>query len=151
MHRPAPSIWFEIWGSWTRVKNSIFQAISQKFQFSRQNCPFTAASGQIILFLFKSHLFRTYLLYIIRYNNIPRPVHDPLRPPCDHHDPLPKFWGRDPPNPWIDAAALTRSWKCTQISSLSETGRILNQDIHSFAVVGSWTLFLEQVAKHLKI
>jgi len=80
MHRPAASIWFEIWGSWTRVKNSIFQAISQKFQFSRQNCPFTAASGQIILFLFKSHHFRTYLLYIIRYNNISRPPWLPATP-----------------------------------------------------------------------
>src|SRR6218665_3407138 len=48
-------------------KNSIFQA---------KNCPFTAISWQIILFLFKSNHFRTYFLYMIRYNNISRPVHD---------------------------------------------------------------------------
>ena len=33
---------------------------------------------------------------MIRYNNILRPVHDPLRPP---HDPLPKIWGSRPPTP----------------------------------------------------
>src|SRR6218665_2563173 len=53
-------------------KNSIFEA---------KNCPFTATSGQIILFLSKSNHFRTYFLYM--HNNISRPVHDsndPLRP-----------------------------------------------------------------------
>src|SRR6218665_221695 len=33
---------------------------------------FIATSGQIILFLFKSHHFRTYFLYMIRCNNISR-------------------------------------------------------------------------------
>src|SRR6218665_3355127 len=55
----------------------------KRFDFQAKNCPFTATSGQIILFLFKSNHFRTYFLYMIRYNNISRPVHDsndPLRP-----------------------------------------------------------------------
>src|SRR6218665_3207717 len=74
-------------------KNSIFQA---------NNCPFTATSGQIILFLFKSNHFRTYFLCMIRYNNISRPVHDfndPLRPSLR---PLcPKSGGRDPQPPGL--------------------------------------------------
>ena len=47
--------------------------------------------GKIILFLFKSHHFWTYFLYMIRDNNISRPVHDlhdPLRPqktPCSKY------------------------------------------------------------------
>ena len=50
-------------------RNSIFQASFRKIsissgnlkkcQFSGKNCLFTATSGQIILFLFKSHHFRT--------------------------------------------------------------------------------------------
>src|SRR6218665_3155847 len=59
------------------------------FDFQAKNCPFTATSGQIILFLFKSNHFRRYFLYMIRYNNISRPVQDSndplrpsLRPPC---------------------------------------------------------------------
>src|SRR6218665_1218012 len=101
------SIWFEIWGSWSRVKNisivpgkfpinfNFFRQL-KKILFSRQisktnfdfpgkNWPFTATSGQMILFLLKSDHFRTYSLYMIRYNNISLPVHDPpttrLRPP----------------------------------------------------------------------
>src|SRR6218665_2407853 len=35
------------------------------------------------LFLFKSHHFRTYFLYMIRYNNIVRPDHD-ARPPAQN-------------------------------------------------------------------
>ena len=58
----------------------------KKFDFPRKNCSFTATSEQIILFLFKSHHFRTYLLYMIRYNNISRLVHDPPRPT------QPKIW-----------------------------------------------------------
>src|SRR6218665_1875577 len=61
----------------------IFFRQLKKFDFPSKNCPFTATSGQIILFLFKSNHFRTYFLYMIRYNNISRPVHDsndPLRP-----------------------------------------------------------------------
>src|SRR6218665_2534569 len=102
----AASIWFEIWGSWIRVKKfDFYRQISEKFQyfqpllqknikfcrqisknfdifrqlkisiFQAKNFPFTATSWQIILFLFKSNHFRTYFLYMIRYNNISRPVH----------------------------------------------------------------------------
>jgi len=35
------------------------------FDFPGKNWSFTAMSGQIILFLFKSHHFRTYFLYMI--------------------------------------------------------------------------------------
>ena len=40
-------------------------------------------SGQIVLFLFKSHHFLTYFLCKINYNNISQPFHD---------SPIPKFW-----------------------------------------------------------
>src|SRR6218665_3229108 len=76
-----------------QLKNSIFQA---------KNGPFTATSGQIILFLFKSSHFRTYFLYMIRHNNISRPVHDsndPLRPSL--RPPCPKSGGRDPQPPGL--------------------------------------------------
>ena len=107
-------------------KFQFFQAISQKisifptkfskkFNFSRQifknfwsfmgnflkisfsNCSFTATSGQIILFLFKSHHFRTYFLYMIRY--ISRPVHDP---PCNPYlTPAQNLWVTTPnPQDW---------------------------------------------------
>ena len=60
--------------------------------------------GQIILFLVKSHHFRTYFLYMIRYNNVSQPVNDPPpRLPCDPHDPQPKIWGVTPQPPRIDA------------------------------------------------
>ena len=63
------------------------EAISQKkFDFPGKNWPLTATSGQIILFLFKSHHFQTYFLYMIRYNNISRP-------------PAQNLVGRDPPHP----------------------------------------------------
>src|SRR6218665_1626515 len=66
--------------------------ISENFDFFRQlkklifeakKCPFRATSGQIIQFLFKSNHFRTYVyfMYMIRYNNISRPIHDPNDPP----------------------------------------------------------------------
>jgi len=58
-----------------------FRQFKTKIDFPGKNFPFTATSGQIILFLFKSHHFRTYFLHMIRYNNILRPVHDPQRPP----------------------------------------------------------------------
>jgi len=45
----------------------------KKNRFPGKNCLCTATSGQIILFLFKSHHFRTYFLNMIRYNNISRP------------------------------------------------------------------------------
>ena len=87
-------------------KFDFFQAISQKyFDFPGKNWPFTATSEQIILFLFQSHHFRTYFLYMIRYNDRPisRPVHDPLQPP---RHPCLKSGGRDPLTPRIDAPAL---------------------------------------------
>jgi len=60
-------------------------------------------SGQIILFLFKSHYFRTYFPYMIRYNNILRPVHDPHDPPATPlrppRSPCPKSGGPRPPTP----------------------------------------------------
>src|SRR6218665_3338633 len=81
-----------------------FQAI-KKIRFSKQkNCPFTATSVQIILFLFKSNHFRTYFLYMIRYNNISRPVHDSNDPPATlPATTLPKIWGSRPSAPRIDA------------------------------------------------
>src|SRR6218665_1624215 len=94
-------------GSWIRVKQISISTgkFPKNFNFFRQlknsnfqakNCPFTATSGQIVLFLFKSNHFRTYFLYMIRYNNISRPVHDSNDPPCDpHYDPpCPKSGGR---------------------------------------------------------
>src|SRR6218665_3017348 len=51
------------------------QAISQKnFNFPGKNWPFTATSEQVILFLFKSHHFRTYFQYMIRYNILRPPL-----------------------------------------------------------------------------
>src|SRR6218665_997374 len=94
-------------GSWIWAKKSIFQANFRKISifssnlnfsdFPAKNCPFTATSRQLILFLFKSHHFRTNVLYVIRYNNISRPVFDPHDPSNDH---LPKVCGgRDLPTP----------------------------------------------------
>src|SRR6218665_2965602 len=78
-----------------QLKKSIFQA---------KSCPFTANSGQIILFIFKSNHFRTYFLYMIRYNNISRPFHDSIDPPATlPATPLPKIWGSRPSAPRIDA------------------------------------------------
>jgi len=72
-------------------KISIFSGNFKFFSdFPGKNCSFTATSGQIILYLFKSHHFLIYFQYMIRYNNIWRPVHDhhdPLLPLCD---PLPR-------------------------------------------------------------
>ena len=49
------------------TKNSIFQGkFPKNIDFPGKNWLFTAISGQIILFLFKSHHFRTYFLYMIR-------------------------------------------------------------------------------------
>src|SRR6218665_3135519 len=101
MHAAA-SIWFEIWGvvdpgkkisifrahlseisifsgNFTKfLKNFDFLRQFKKIDFPGKNCSFTATSGQIILFLFKS--LRTYFLYMIRYNNISRPSTTSLRP-----------------------------------------------------------------------
>src|SRR6218665_502710 len=83
----------------------IFQAI-KKIDFSSQKSPFTATSGQIILFLFKSHHFRIPFehtsLYMIRYNNISRPVHDSNDPSATlPSTPCPKSGGRDPQLPGL--------------------------------------------------
>src|SRR6218665_3468282 len=82
--------------------------ISEKFRFFRQfYWLFTAISGQIILglFLFKSHHFRTHFLYMIKYNNIFRPIHNPHAPPAPPTTPLPKIGGgiATPKPPRIDA------------------------------------------------
>src|SRR6218665_3669472 len=76
-------------------KNSDFSDNLKKIEFPDKNSPFTATftPWQIILFLFKSQHFRTYFLYMIRYNNISRPPCDPPRPLCS------KSGGRDPLNP----------------------------------------------------
>src|SRR6218665_3530210 len=71
-----------------QLKKSIFQA---------KSCPFTANSGQIILFIFKSNHFRTYFLYIKKYNNFSRPFPAPIAPPAPPPaTPLPKIWGSRP-------------------------------------------------------
>ena len=81
-------------------KFRFFQAISKtNLIFPGKYWSSTAASGHISRFLSKSHHFRTYFLYMIRYNNISRPVHDPPRPPCDSHDLCPKFGWSRPPTP----------------------------------------------------
>src|SRR6218665_3764608 len=104
----AASIWFEIWGSWIQVnKISIFPGKLQKnFDFFRQICKkfrlfqaiFTKVSifhakiahlqlllGKLFYFLSKVTTFehRPYFLYMIRYNNILRPVHNQHNPPCN--------------------------------------------------------------------
>src|SRR6218665_3622041 len=79
------------------MPNSIFHGkFLKNIDFSGKNWLFTAISGQIILFLFKSHHLRIYFLYMIRYNNILRPVHDPTTPP---RPPCQKSGGSRPPNP----------------------------------------------------
>src|SRR6218665_683808 len=62
--------------------------------------------GQIILFIFKSNHSGTYFLYMMRYNNISRPVHDPNEPPAtlpatSTRPPCPKYGGRDPQPPGL--------------------------------------------------
>ena len=82
---------------------------TKNFDFPGKNWPFTATSGQIILFLFKNHDLWTYFLFIIRYNNIniSRPVHDP---PVTTTTPLSKIWGINDPDAgsWICLETNTR-------------------------------------------
>ena len=69
---------------------------TRNFDFPGKNWLFTAISWQIILSFFKSHHFRRYILYMIRY------ILRHPRPPatlCDPTTPCPKSGGRDPPNP----------------------------------------------------
>src|SRR6218665_1598635 len=79
------------------LKILIFQAI-KKIDFPSKQIFIYSYLWQIILFLFKSNHFRTYFLYLIRYNDSSRPVHDPCDP---HTNPLPKIWGRDPQPPGL--------------------------------------------------
>jgi len=64
-----------------------YKAISQELRFSREKLAIYSYFWANYSMSLQSHHFRTYFLYMIRYNNISRPVHDP-------HDPsLPKIWG----------------------------------------------------------
>src|SRR6218665_3797576 len=103
-------------------KISIFQAILQKniefyrqisknFDFFRQLQKFDFPSKKLSFYSYlwanysislQNYHFRTYFLYMIRYNNISRPVHDsndPLRPSL--RPPCPKSGGRDPQPPGL--------------------------------------------------
>src|SRR6218665_3845773 len=62
-------------------------------------CHLQLNSKQIILFRLKSHYFRTYFLYMIRYNNVSRPVIDPHDPPLRSPRPPAENWGSYQPNP----------------------------------------------------
>src|SRR6218665_3183588 len=70
---------------------------TKNFDFPGINWLFAAISGEMILFLFKSHHFLTYLLYMVRYNYILRPVHDPHDPPPPPPPPPPKTGGGPAP------------------------------------------------------
>src|SRR6218665_2442678 len=76
---------------------------SHSLQNFQTKLTITATFGQIILFLFKSHHFETYFLYIIRYNSISRPVHDHTTPCESPTTPQPKMWELRPPTPRINA------------------------------------------------
>jgi len=101
-------------------KFRFLQAILKKFDFPGTNCSFTATSGQVILFLFKSHHFRTYFLYMIRYNNI-------SRPPATPTTPLSKIWRVATPTPRIDApeSKIKGGWvsctshKCLKLKTMN--------------------------------
>src|SRR6218665_1589286 len=87
--------YFDFLGKFAKNFDFFRQKFAKNIDFPGKNELFIAISWQIMLFLFKSHHFRTYLLYMIRYNNILRPVRDsttPLRP-CS------KSGGRNPPTP----------------------------------------------------
>src|SRR6218665_1203362 len=75
----------------------------KKIDFPGKKCSFRATSEQIILFLFKSHQFRKNFLYIIRYNNISRLVHDPSL--THHHPPGKKLGGATPQPPGLTPLA----------------------------------------------
>src|SRR6218665_2994275 len=123
----AASIWFEIWGSWIRVKKiSIFRGkFPKNFNFFRQfykrissfagklpkilifsgnkKIDFPSKKvhlqlplGKLFYFSLKVTTFEHTSLYMIRYNNISRPVHDSNDPPATlPSSPLPKSGGRD--------------------------------------------------------
>src|SRR6218665_463397 len=74
-----------------------FQAIKRN-RFSKQKIVHLQLPlGKLFYFFFKSNHFRTYFLYMIRYNNISRPVHDSNDPPVTlPATPYPKSGSRDP-------------------------------------------------------
>src|SRR6218665_3863172 len=98
----AASIWFEIWGSWIQVNKilifpgkfqrnfNFFRQFHKQFQFFQANF-FQAKIAYLQLLLGKLFYFSSKVatfeqtsctkMYIIRYNNISQPVHDPLRLP----------------------------------------------------------------------
>src|SRR6218665_1777500 len=88
----AALIWLEIYYG---VRGSGSKFFTGKFPISSKNWPFIATSGQIILFLFNSHHFLTYLDMIRYNNNISQPVHDPYDP----YNPLPTIWKLATPQP----------------------------------------------------
>src|SRR6218665_3715343 len=84
---------------------------TKNFDFQGKNWLFTGISGQIILVIFKSHHFRTYFLYIMRYNKMLRPIHDPYDhpSPCDPlqpHPPLPPAQNPDPQPPGLTPTCM---------------------------------------------
>ena len=80
---------------------TFFSHLLNNFPLSTKNYHLQLHSGQIVLFLLKSHHFQTYFLYKlykINYNNISRSVHDPPTT-------LPKKTGGCDPHPRIEAYA----------------------------------------------
>src|SRR6218665_4039142 len=69
---------------------------TKNFDFPGINWLFAAISGQIILFLFKSHHFLTYLLYMVRYMIFYAPSTIPTTP---HDPPAQNLGGSRLPNP----------------------------------------------------
>ena len=95
-----------------------FGQFHKKLRFSRQKLAIYSNFWANYSISIQSHHFGTYFLYMIRYNNILRPVHDPHGSLCNPCDPpttsLPKIWGvATPKPPRIDAYAavytLTRN------------------------------------------
>src|SRR6218665_3842027 len=85
---------------------SFLSHLIKNFRLSRQICHLQQTSRQILLFRLKSHPFRTYFLYMIRYNYVSRTVHNSPTIPCDpSFKTLPaQNWGvATPPTPRIDA------------------------------------------------
>jgi len=59
---------------------TFFGHLLLNFRLSIQTSHLQLHSGQIILFLLKSHYFRTHFLYMIKYDNISRPPAIPRLP-----------------------------------------------------------------------
>ena len=146
VHQPTNASYASVMLDAEFTKNFyFFRQFYKKFYFSRQiseiykifdfpgkNYPFTP--GQIILFLFKSHHFRTYFLYMIRYNDISRPPLQPPRPPAKNmggHDrstplglrPLEVFLVvqsrlRQSKYEWMNGSMLFASWHSHPSASL---------------------------------